>query len=147
VLPLPASPSKAEQFKESETAGLLPAIAQRRGERDAADDRHRRGEPRDHSRRRQLRRPRRDHHGPTNADKNLGLKYFLNGALVSDIAIDATQVATDTVQYVATDPTGLTATSTRTVLIEAPVPASALLSSPSSPTASSTQAIATSTTN
>jgi hypothetical protein len=53
------------------------------------------------------------------ADLNLGLKYFLNGALVSDIVIDTTNVATDTVQYVATDPTGLTATSTRTVIIEA----------------------------
>jgi hypothetical protein len=28
--------------------------------------------------------------GPTDADKNLGLKYFLNGALVSDILIDTT---------------------------------------------------------
>jgi hypothetical protein len=52
------------------------------------------------------------------ADKNLGIKTFLNGALVSDIVIDTSEVATDTVDYVATDPTGLTATSTRTILIE-----------------------------
>jgi len=54
------------------------------------------------------------------ADLNLGLKYFLNGALV----IDTTQVATDTIQYVATDPTGLTSTSTRTVIIEPATPPS-----------------------
>ena len=60
--------------------------------------------------------------GPTDADKNLGLKYFLNGALVGDIVIDTTQVATDTIDYVATDPTGLTSTSTRAIII---VPASA----------------------
>jgi hypothetical protein len=32
--------------------------------------------------------------------------------------IDTSEVATDTIDYVATDDTGLTATSTRTVLIE-----------------------------
>jgi len=57
--------------------------------------------------------------GPTDADKNLGLKYFLNGALVSNIVIDTTQVATDTIDYVATDSASLTSTSTRTVIIEA----------------------------
>jgi hypothetical protein len=64
------------------------------------------------------------------ADLNLGLKYFLNGQLVSDIVIDTTQVATDTIQYVATDPTGFTSTSTRTVIIEgtvSPAAASCLL--------------------
>ncbi len=44
-------------------------------------------------------------------DTNLGLQTFLNGTLVSNIVIDTSQVATDT--------DGLTATSTRTVLIEA----------------------------
>jgi hypothetical protein len=29
------------------------------------------------------------------SDLNLGLKYFLNGALVSDVVIDTSQVATD----------------------------------------------------
>ena len=57
--------------------------------------------------------------GPTDADKNLGLKYFLNGELVSDIVIDTSAVATDTIDYVAIDPAGLTATTTRTVIIEA----------------------------
>jgi hypothetical protein len=56
------------------------------------------------------------------ADKNLGIRTFLNDKLVSDIVIDTSETATDTVQYVVTDPTGLTATSTRTILIEAAAP-------------------------
>jgi hypothetical protein len=43
---------------------------------------------------------------------------FLNGTLVSNIVIATRQVATDTIDYVATDEDGLTATSTRTILIE-----------------------------
>jgi hypothetical protein len=59
--------------------------------------------------------------GPGQAgDSNLGYQTFLNGTLVSNIAIDTSQLATDTIDYVATDTDGLTATSTRTVLIEAP---------------------------
>jgi hypothetical protein len=54
-----------------------------------------------------------------NVDQNLGLKYFLNGALVSNIVLDTSEVATDTIDYVATDTAGNTATSTRTVIIEA----------------------------
>ncbi len=50
---------------------------------------------------------------------NLGIKTYLNGTLTSNIVIDTTQAATDTIDYVATDQTGLTATSTRTVIIEA----------------------------
>ncbi len=58
--------------------------------------------------------------GPGQAgDTNLGYQTFLNGTLVSNIVIDTSQVATDTIDYVATDTAGLTATSTRTVLIEA----------------------------
>jgi hypothetical protein len=58
--------------------------------------------------------------GPGQAgDANLGYQTFLNGTLVSTIDIDTSQVATDTINYVATDQSGLTATSTRTVLIEA----------------------------
>jgi len=55
--------------------------------------------------------------GPT-ADLNLRLKTFLNGTLVSNIVVDTSQVATDTIDYVATDQNGFTATSTRTVIIE-----------------------------
>jgi hypothetical protein len=53
------------------------------------------------------------------ADKNLGIKTFLNGKLVSDIAIDTSAAATDTIDYVATDPIGATATSTRAVIVGA----------------------------
>jgi hypothetical protein len=52
------------------------------------------------------------------ADLNLGIKTFLNGAQVSNIVLDTTQAATDTVDYVVTDQTGLTSTSTRTVIIQ-----------------------------
>jgi hypothetical protein len=47
------------------------------------------------------------------------LASLLNGTLVSNIVIDTSNVATDTIDYVATDSVGLIATSTRTVLIEA----------------------------
>jgi hypothetical protein len=54
--------------------------------------------------------------GPGQAgDTNLGYQTYLNSALVSNITIDTSQVATDTA--------GLTATSTRTVLIEVPTAA------------------------
>jgi hypothetical protein len=56
-------------------------------------------------------------------DTNLGLKYFLNGALVSNIVLDTSAVATDTIDYVATDSAGNTATSTRTVIVESPAAA------------------------
>src|ERR1700692_4209634 len=52
------------------------------------------------------------------ADLNLNLRTFLNGQFVSNIVIDTSSVATDTIDYVATDSAGLTATSTRTVIIE-----------------------------
>jgi hypothetical protein len=52
------------------------------------------------------------------ADLNFGIKMFLNGALASNIVIDTSTVATDTIDYVATDQTGLTSTSTRTVIVE-----------------------------
>jgi hypothetical protein len=53
------------------------------------------------------------------ADLNLGLRTYLNGTPVTTIQIDTTQVATDTIQYVVTDSAGLTATSTRTVIVRA----------------------------
>ena len=56
------------------------------------------------------------------ADLNLGIKTFLNGALVSNIVLDTSAVATDTIDYVATDGQGLTSTSTRTVVVELPAP-------------------------
>jgi hypothetical protein len=54
-----------------------------------------------------------------NQGHDLGYKTFLDGTLVSNILIDTTQVATDTIDYVATDTWGNTATSTRTVIIDA----------------------------
>jgi hypothetical protein len=52
------------------------------------------------------------------ADLNLGIHTYLNGTPVNTIQIDTTQVATDTIDYVVTDQSGLTATSTRTVIVE-----------------------------
>jgi hypothetical protein len=68
------------------------------------------------------------------ADLNLGIRTFLNGTLTSNIVIDTTQVATDTIDYVATDTYGNSATSTRTVIIKAAA---------STATASSTEASST----
>ena len=84
--------------------------------------------------------------GPGQAgDTNLGYQTFLNGTLVSNINLDTSQAATDTIDYVATDQDGLTATSTRTVLIE-PIPSIVPTDDASStPTDSSTTAQATST--
>jgi Domain of unknown function (DUF5011) len=53
-----------------------------------------------------------------NQGHDLGYKTFLNGALVSNIVIDTSTMATDTVDYVATDTWGNTSTSTRTVIVE-----------------------------
>jgi hypothetical protein len=53
-----------------------------------------------------------------NQGHDLGYKTFLDGTLVSNIIIDTTQVATDTIDYVATDTWGNTSTSTRTVIVE-----------------------------
>ena len=58
------------------------------------------------------RRQRHTRHAPA------GHLTFLNGTLVSNIVIATRRVATDTIDYVATDEDGLTATSTRTILIE-----------------------------
>jgi hypothetical protein len=55
------------------------------------------------------------------ADLNLGLTTYLNGILMSPIQLDTSELATDTIDYVATDQSGLTATSTRTVIIQAAV--------------------------
>jgi lysophospholipase L1-like esterase len=73
-------------------------------------------------------------------DKNLGIKIFLNGTPVSNIVVDTSAVATDTIDYVATYSSGNTATSTRTVIVQAAI------SSPTPPpsdTSSTTQATST----
>ncbi len=55
--------------------------------------------------------------GPQN-DLNLGIQSFVNGSPMSPVQIDTSAAATDTIDYVVTDQNGLTATSTRTVIIE-----------------------------
>jgi hypothetical protein len=52
-------------------------------------------------------------------DLNFGIKTFLNGALVSNIVLDTSAAATDTIDYVVTDQDGLSATRPRTVIIQA----------------------------
>jgi hypothetical protein len=64
-------------------------------------------------------------------DLNLGIQTYLNGVLTSPIELDTSAAATDTIDYVVTDESGLAATSTRTVIIE-PAAASAATSTPSS---------------
>jgi hypothetical protein len=54
-----------------------------------------------------------------NQGNDLSYRTFINGILSGNILIDTSQVATDTIDYVATDTWGNTATSTRTVTIEA----------------------------
>ena len=49
----------------------------------------------------------------------LSYRTFINGVLSGDIVIDTSAAATDTIDYVATDTWGNTATSTRTVIVEA----------------------------
>jgi hypothetical protein len=53
-----------------------------------------------------------------NQGHDLGYKTFLNGALSGNILIDTSQVATDTIDYVATDTWGNTSTGTCTVIVE-----------------------------
>jgi hypothetical protein len=53
------------------------------------------------------------------ADLNLGIRTYVKGAPMNPIQIDTSTVATDAIDYVATDQNGLTSTTTRTVIIEA----------------------------
>jgi hypothetical protein len=57
--------------------------------------------------------------GPT-GDLNLGIQTFVNGTTMSPVQLDTSTAATDTIDYVVTDQNGLTSTSTRTVIVEAP---------------------------
>lgn len=54
------------------------------------------------------------------ADLNLGIHTYVNGAPLSPGQIDTSQAATDTVDYIVTDQNGLTSTSTRIVIIQTP---------------------------
>jgi hypothetical protein len=53
------------------------------------------------------------------ADLNLGITTYVNGAPMNPIQLNTTQAATDTIQYVVTDQSGLSSTTTRTVIIQA----------------------------
>jgi hypothetical protein len=53
-----------------------------------------------------------------NQGHDLSYRTFINGVLSGNILIDTWHIATDTIEYVATDTWGNTATSTRTVIIE-----------------------------
>jgi hypothetical protein len=53
------------------------------------------------------------------ADLNLGITTYVNGAPMNPVQLDTSTAATDTIAYVATDSAGLTSTSTRTVIIQA----------------------------
>ena len=55
------------------------------------------------------------------ADLNLGIETYVNGTIESTIALDTSAAATDTIDYVVTDPQGLTSTSTRTVIAATPL--------------------------
>ena len=51
-------------------------------------------------------------------DLNLGITTYVNGIETNPVVIDTSTVATDTIAYVATDQNGLTATTTRTVIVD-----------------------------
>ena len=81
-----------------------------------------------------------------NQGHDLGYRTFLNSALVSNILIDTSQAATDTIDYVATDTWGNTSTSTRTIVVEASpsiVPANGASTASSSPSTSASAASTT----
>ncbi|MDR3570896.1 MAG: tail fiber domain-containing protein, partial [Candidatus Pacebacteria bacterium] len=77
--------------------------------------------------------------GPV-GDLNLDIHTFVNGVATEPVAIDTTQAATDTIEYVVTDQNGSTATSTRTVIVEAPVQQTIQTESASSSEATSSPA-------
>jgi hypothetical protein len=71
------------------------------------------------------------------ADLNLGITTYVNGTEVNPVQLDTSTATTDTIDYVATDQNGLTATTTRTVVVVAPDSADDSVESPQgSPTGS-----------
>jgi hypothetical protein len=51
----------------------------------------------------------------------LGIQNCLSGIFESPLEVDTSQPAIDTIDYVATDGAGLIATTTRTLIIQAPI--------------------------
>ena len=76
------------------------------------------------------------------ADLNLGIRTYVNGMLMNPVQIDTSTTATDTIDYVVTDSSGNTSTSTRTVIIQAIQEPAAPVPDPGT-TASSTSATTT----
>ena len=72
-------------------------------------------------------------------DLNLGIQTFVNGSPMNPVQIDTGTEATDTIAYVATDQSGLTSTSTRTVII---LPAQAGEPAPTPPSDAATSTTA-----
>jgi hypothetical protein len=64
------------------------------------------------------------------ADLNLGIHLYVDGVAVDAVQLDTSTAATHSVDYVATDPAGLTATSTRTVIVSAAANDNAASSTP-----------------
>jgi hypothetical protein len=76
------------------------------------------------------------------ADLNLGVATYVNGAPMNPVQIDTIAAATDTIDYVVTDSQGLTSTSTRMVIVEpaaVPPPASSADASSTAATPSVSQ--------
>jgi hypothetical protein len=57
---------------------------------------------------------------PPSTTPALPVHDFLNGIAMSNIIVDTTSAATDTIDHVATDQNGLTSMSTRTIVVETP---------------------------
>ncbi len=56
----------------------------------------------------------------TGPQADLNLATYVNGVPTNPVQLVTTEAATDTISYVATDQSGLTSTSTRTVIVQAP---------------------------
>jgi Domain of unknown function (DUF5011) len=74
-------------------------------------------------------------------DLNLGITTYVNRAPMNPVQLDTSTAATDTIDYVATDQTGLTSTSTPQVIIEAASAPSIVPTDDASSTATSTPSL------
>ena len=132
------------------SAGAVRAIGRDRGHRNLYQFGRQQRAP-DHSYQRtlsvyssgccQLRRPRRHHHRDLRTGLNLGLTTLLDGATTTgEVSLDTTTPGQHTIEYRAFDQSGLTSTSTRTVIVSLPQAAN-----DNAPPATTTAPVATST--
>jgi surface protein with Ig-like domain len=77
------------------------------------------------------------------ADLNLGIHLYIDGAPTDAVQLDTTQPGTHSIDYVVTDAAGLTSTSTRAVIVSAPANDNQATSTP--PAAANDSAAATTT--